>query len=96
MGGGEDAPTVGRWRVILTSGCRDGNEIKRIWEKLQSEARASADWLGEDVPQVLATPVEGIGDVSISGVIRSLIMAARENTRAKALGKALKEMSDPD
>ena len=89
---GEAAPVKDRWRRILNSGCRDGNEIKRIWEKLQLEARASADWLGEDIPGVLATPVEGIGDGSISGVTRSLIMEARENMRAKVLGKALKQM----
>ena len=57
---GQDGQTEDRWRGILNSGCRDGNEIKRIWTKIQLEAQASADWLGEDVPGVLATPVEGI------------------------------------
>jgi len=53
------------------------------------EARQAATWLGEEVPEVLATPLEGLGDGSTSGSTRGKVVEAMECTRAKVLVKAL-------
>ena len=52
---------------MLNSGCSEEQELKRIWNKIQEEAQSSAEWLGADIPEVLATPTEGIGGKSVSG-----------------------------
>ena len=95
--GGEDcwgvnAPTDDRWRRVLSSGCSIGEELREIWERIQVEAVESAEWLGEEVPSALDWAVEGIGDGSVSGDSRSKVVEAMENTRAKVLNKALKEV----
>ena len=56
---------------------------------MQLEANQSAVWLGEEVPEILKSPVEGIGKGSVSGATRKSITEAVENTRAKVLAKAL-------
>ena len=41
----------------MACGSSVGVEVRRCWERIQLEARQSATWLGEEVPEVLATPV---------------------------------------
>jgi len=77
---GEEAAVEDRWRIVLSSGCSEGAELRRLWERLQREARVSADWLGEEVPGVLNTPVQGVGEGSVSGAIRGRVVQATENT----------------
>ena len=86
---GEEADPSQRWRVVLSSGCREGEEVRRVWSTLQGEARASADFLGEEVPSILASPVEGIGDGSTSGETRGKVVTAMEHLRSKVLSKVL-------
>ena len=89
---GEAANPAERWRVLLSSGCSEGAEVRRVWERLQREATASAAWLGEEVPSVLTVPVEGIGSGSVSGETRGHLVTALENLRSKVLGRALEEV----
>ena len=89
---GEGADKAERWRVVLNSGCSDGDEMRRVWSRLQGEARASAAWLGEEVPAILDTVVQGIGDGSVTGETRGKIVTALENQRSKVLTKALLEV----
>ena len=89
---GRDAPSDMRWQCVLSSGCPEGYEIRRVWNNIQKEANDSAGWLGEEVPSILATPVEGIGNGSESGSTRGKIVEAIENTHAKILAKALMDL----
>ena len=73
---GEEADATQRWRVLLTSGCRDGEEVRRVWSSVQGEARASADFLGEEMPSPLSSTVEGIGDGSTTGETRAKVVPA--------------------
>ena len=64
----------------------------RVWEDLQREARVAHDWLGLELAGVLASPVEGFGDGSVSGATRGKIVEALEDTRARLLAKALADV----
>ena len=86
---GEDAPEETRWRQVLISNSSVGVELRRCWDKLQLEANQSAAWLGEEVPEVFNSPVEGVGKGSVSGATRKSLTEPIENTRAKVLAKAL-------
>ena len=45
---GEDATGEDRWRVMLNSGSREGEELRRVWELLKLEEEQAAAWLGEE------------------------------------------------
>ena len=84
---GEAASGDGRWRTLLASGSRVGEEFGTAWRCLQGEAEAAAAWLGEEVEGPLATDVNSAGDGSTSGKTRSALVENRE----KVLGKLLLE-----
>ena len=46
---GEASSGDGRWRTLLASGSRVGEEFGTAWRSLQGEAEAAAAWLGEEV-----------------------------------------------
>ena len=54
---GERATSQTRWRVLLGSGCREGQELRQVWEKLRGEAEEAAHWLLADVEEVFVTSV---------------------------------------
>ena len=89
---GEAVPTEDRWRVVLASGCTVGQELKRSWGRIRIEAFRSAEYIAEDVPEVLSSLVQGLGNGSVSGETRKKVVEARENVRAKVLQKALSEV----
>ena len=89
---GEVALVQNRWRKVLASGCNEGQELHRAWTRIQTEGRNAAEWLGEDVPSVLDTPVEGVGDGSVSGATRKRVVEQVENMRAKVLEKSLSDV----
>ena len=53
MGGqgcfGDDAPSDMRWKIMLESGSREGEELRRVWSKLRQEELQAAAWLEEEV-----------------------------------------------
>ena len=55
---------------MLSSGCREGVELRRGWDLLCREAREAAAWLDSDVEQVFTVPVAGIGQGSVTGKTR--------------------------
>ena len=89
---GEEAMVANRWHRVLESGCMEGQELRRLWTRLQTEVHASADWLGDVVPAVLSTTVEGAGGNSVSGFTRKIVVDAVENLRAKVLERMLSEV----
>ena len=86
---GTGATLTSRWSTVLSSGCREGEEMRRAWDTLTREAREAAEWLGSDVEQVFSVPLAGLGEGSVSGKTRGDIVSAREKTRAQVLTKAL-------
>ena len=84
---GEAASGDGRWRTLLASGARVGEEFRTAWMCLQGEAQAAAAWLEEEVEGPLATNVNSAGDGSVSGKTRSLLVEHRE----KLMGRLLQE-----
>ena len=54
---GEDAGGD-RWRVMLSSGCREGVELRRVWNYLQEEERQAVRWLDEATQENLSSRVE--------------------------------------
>ena len=79
---GPDAVKESRWRKVLTSGTREALELKRSWDTLSMEAREAAAWLNKEIEDVFKTPLEGIGDGSVTGDTRRKIVDARERCRA--------------
>ena len=43
---------------MLNSGCREGEELKRVWNLLKLEEEQAATWLGEEVQENLGAQVE--------------------------------------
>ena len=88
---GENAPKERRWRKVLAAGTGEGEEMARSWALLTRKAYQSVAWLGEghELPKVFSCQVEGIGDGSVTGDTRRLIVQTREVTRAKMLDRAL-------
>ena len=89
---GEHAPVEDRWRRVLESGCREGLELRRVWERISAEARQCANFLGEEVPELLRVEIQGLGDGSVSGATRGRIVQAVEDQRVKVLGRLLDQV----
>ena len=93
MGGeecfGEDAPAVSRWRVMLESGCREGDELRRVWSALQEEEQQAATWLEKEVQVNLSEEVEGVGNTSTDGSTRGKVTDERDTTWGNLIRKGL-------
>ena len=63
--------------------------MRRAWTTLSREAEQSAEWLNCEVEDIFSTPLSGLGQGSVTGETRGLIVSARERTRAKLLAEAL-------
>ena len=88
---GEGASSQTRWRVLLGSGCREGQEMRHAWGRLRGEAEESANFLLTDIEEVFVTGIEGVGAGSVSGETRRRIVEARERTRSILLTKSLEQ-----
>ena len=93
MGGqdcfGEDAPLDMRWRIMLESGSREGEELRRVWSKLRQEELQAAAWLEEEVQSSFQQEAEGVGGTSCDGSTRGRLVEERDSTRAKMVTKGL-------
>ena len=88
---GEGRDIMTRWRTVLSSGCKEGVEMRKAWDSLTQEANESAEWLGKEAEEVFTVPVAALGMGSVSGETRGKIVGAREKTRALLLEKSLDE-----
>ena len=92
MGGdecfGEDA-LGDRWRVMVTSGCREGEELKRLWSVLQEEERQAATWLEQEMQENISQRVGEVGGSSCDGSTRGKVAEERDVTWAKLVKKGL-------
>ena len=64
---GEDAPEESRWRVILESGCQEGEELRALWASLQQEEQQAAGWLRREGQETLSQELESVGGSSTDG-----------------------------
>ena len=74
---------------MLNSGCREGVEMRRVWNQLKIEEEQAAAWLGEAVQENLAAPVESVGGSSCDGSTRGKVCEERDKTWAKLIKKGL-------
>ena len=88
---GQDAR---RWQHLLESGCRTGRELSISWETLQREAEQCSTFLGQDLEGHLAVQVEGMGQGSVDGKTRRLVVQQREELRGAVLKVALSKMDN--
>ena len=93
MGGqncfGDDAPSDMRWKIMLESGSREGEELRRVWSKLRQEELQAAAWLEEEVQSSFQQEAEGVGGTSCDGSTRGRLVEERDSTRAKMVTKGL-------
>ena len=74
---------------MLNSGCREGVEMRRVWNQLKIEEEQAAAWLGEADQENLAAPVESVGGSSCDGSTRGKVCEERDKTWAKLIKKGL-------
>ena len=86
---GEEAIGDQRWRVMVTSGCREGLELKNVWKTLQKEERQTATWLGRDMHENLSVQVECVGSNSCDGSTRGKISEERDMSWSNLISKSL-------
>ena len=87
-----EGPT--RWRGLLESGCRTGEELRSLWTALVEEALQMSTYLETEVQGPLAVQVEGAGQGSSDGSTRRRITTWLEDTRAATLKKGLEAHLD--
>ena len=84
-----NADSNNRWSTFLNSGCSEATELNRAWDILTSEAKASAEWLEQDLENVFDRELASFSEGSKTGEIRMDITSTREKTRALLLKKSL-------
>ena len=83
-----------RWRDMLASGCRTGEEYTWAWEKLRTEATEACLYLEKEMQGPLEPEVEGAGQGSSDGSTRRNITTWIEDTRAEVVSKAMELLPD--
>ena len=75
---GRGMPADTRWEVLISSGCRLGQEFREAWGVLRLEASQYAEWLDEELDGALAQPVRGAGKGCVTGAARKLVVEQLE------------------
>ena len=86
---GKNMPVDTRWEVLISSGCRLGQEFLEAWGVLRNEAVLLAEWLGEDLDGALAQPARGAGMGCVTGATRKLVVEQMEKMWGRVLKKTL-------
>ena len=93
---GEEAADNQRWRVMLESGSREGEELRRVWQALKVEEQQAAVWLGRDAQESLSVQVESVGGNSCDGSTRGKISEERDKAWANLIVKSLESHPQQD
>ena len=83
-----------RWRGLLESGSRTGEELRNLWSSLGEEARQMCTYLEMELTGPLSSPPEGAGQGSSDGSSRRRVTTWLEDTRAATLKKGLEDHVD--
>ena len=78
-----------RWRDLMASGSRTGNELEMAWNIMREEAIQSSQFLDKDMSGPLAVATEAAGEGRVDGSSRRMITNWLEDTRSAVLKKAL-------
>ena len=87
-------PADTRWEVLISSGCRLGQEFLRAWGVLRLEASQCAVWLDDELDGALAQPVGGAGMGCVTGATRKLVVEQLERLWGKVLKTAIDNHAD--
>ena len=93
---GEGASSDSRWRIVLESGCQEGDELRRVWSRLVIQGREAADWLGEELKEVFNTRVEGLGGPSVIGQTRGIIVKSTEKNKSSCTDQRMTDTPGPE
>ena len=88
---GEAADNSARWRVLLQSGCIEGVELRRWWDRVQGIAREGSKILGEPLDPLLTTSLDGLGGGSVNGTTRGQVVEARDTLKSRLLTRVLQD-----
>ena len=91
---GKNMPVDSRWEVLISSGCRLGQEFREAWGALKNETFLLADWFGEDLDGVLEQSERGVGLGSVTGATRKLVVKQMEKMWGRVLKKTLNVHDD--
>ena len=60
---GVESASRGQVETDVGLGCEEGKELRRVWRRIKEEVTLCCDYLGEELPMVMATnTMGGIGD----------------------------------
>ena len=71
---GNNMPVDSRWEVLISSGCRLGQEFLEAWRAMRDEAVGLTEWLGEELDGALIQSVRGAGLGCVTGATRKLVV----------------------
>ena len=77
-----------RWGPLIRSASRLGWEFVRAWGIVREEAQGIAEYLKEDLPEILDTGPEQFG-LGVESGSRQIILRERETLLTKVLKKTL-------
>ena len=86
---GAEEDDLHRWRPLLESGLRTGEELRQAWATLQLRAQQMSDYLEEELTGALEVGVEGAGLGSITGATRMAATSQLEGLTLATLTKHL-------
>ena len=87
-------PASLRWRPLLESGCRTGDELKAAWLKLREEDNQCCRYLQQEQEGPLVEEVEGAGQGATDGSTRQKIVRRIEELRGAVFTEALRRKPD--
>ena len=83
-----------RWRHLLQSGCRTGQELAKAWTTLKQEAQQCSTYLGTEIQGPLSANVEDAGHGAKDGSTRKKLIAAKEEVRGAVMNESLSRMNN--
>lgn len=83
-----------RWKLLLQSGCRTGQELAKAWSTLKQEAQQCSTYLGKEIEGPLSANVEDAGHGAKDGSTRKKLIAAREEVRGAVMNESLSRMTN--
>ena len=81
---------------MLASGCREGEELRRVWNLMRREEQLAATWLDVEVQENLNAQVENLGGTSCDGSTRGKVSEERDKTWANLIKKGLENHPKQD
>ena len=91
---GKAMPADTRWRALLRSGCKLGQEFRYAWEALKGEAVSCSEWLAVELEGSLGHQAEGAGMGCETLGMRKTVVEQTEKIWSKVVMKCLEMHPD--